>query len=224
MKDSLEMTRRSFFLWGFILEVALVGIAVLVSYLFFDTLLLNPITFDQEGVITGLAASLPIVAYFFFSLSAFGRNLAPLERIYDLLKRMLSKALSEMPTWQIVVIGMSAGIGEECLFRGMLQPLVEGWTSPWAAIALTGLFFGLLHALTPAYFILATVLSIYFGFLVNYTGNVLTPILAHGLYDVVALLLLRRLFSDDARKMEKTALWKREGEETAAEEQETDED
>jgi len=192
------MTTRSVFLGGLILETVLVVIATLVSYLFFDTPLLNPIGFDREGLLTGVAASLPMVAYFVFSLSAFGRNLAPLKRIYDLLRRMLSRALIEMPTWQIVLLGMSAGIGEECLFRGVLQPVVEGWTSPLAAILLTGLIFGLLHALTPAYFILATILSIYFGFLVNYTGNLMTPILAHGLYDVVGFLLLKRLFLKDS--------------------------
>ena len=199
------MKPRSVFLGGIILEGVLVLIAVLVSYLSAGKLLLNPICFDLDGLGTGLAATLPMVAYFAFSLSRFGQNIASFQRIYDLLREILSRAIIELPTWKIVVLGMSAGIGEECLFRGVLQPVVEGWmpevntilTPQVNAILITGVIFGLLHALTPAYFIIATLLSIYFGFLVNYTGNLLTPLLAHGLYDVVGFLLLKRMFLQD---------------------------
>ncbi|MFP6737140.1 MAG: CPBP family intramembrane glutamic endopeptidase [Planctomycetota bacterium] len=199
------MKPRSVFLGGIILEGVLVLIAVLVSYLSAGKLLLNPICFDLDGLGTGLAATLPMVAYFAFSLSRFGQNIASFQRIYDLLREILSRAIIELPTWKIVVLGMSAGIGEECLFRGVLQPVFEGWmpevntilTPQVNAILITGVIFGLLHALTPAYFIIATLLSIYFGFLVNYTGNLLTPLLAHGLYDVVGFLLLKRMFLQD---------------------------
>ena len=188
------MKPRSVFLGGIILEGALVIIAILISYWRGGEPLLNPIRFDLEGLGLGIAATLPMVAYFAFSLSRFGRNIAAFKKIYKLLREILSRAIIEMPTWQIAVLGMSAGIGEECLFRGALQPLVEGWTSPLNAILITGFIFGLLHALTPTYFILATAISIYLGFLANYTGNLLPPIIAHGLYDIVGFLLLRNLF------------------------------
>ena len=199
------MKPRSVFLWGIILEGMLVIIAILVSYLYDGKPLLNPIRFDLEGLGMGIAATLPMVAYFAFSLSRFGRNIAALKKIYELLRDMLSRAIIEMPTWQIIALGMSAGIGEECLFRGVLQRVFEGWmpelntilTPQVNAILITGFIFGLLHAFTPAYFILATAISIYLGFLANYTGNLLPPILAHGLYDVVVLLLLKRLFLED---------------------------
>ena len=63
------MSPRSVFLGGVILEGALVIIAILVSYLYDGKPLLNPVLFDLEGVGTGIAASLPMVAYFAFSLS-----------------------------------------------------------------------------------------------------------------------------------------------------------
>ena len=200
------MKPRSVFLGGIILEGVLVLIAVLVSYLWAGKPLLNAIRFDLDGFGTGLAATLPMVAYFAFSLSRFGQNIASFQRIYKLLREILSRAIIELPTWKIVVLGMSVGIGEECLFRGVLQPVFESWmpevntilTPQVNAIIVTGLIFGLLHALTPAYFIIATFLSFYFGFLVNYTGNLLTPVLAHGLYDVVGFLLLKRMFVQEA--------------------------
>ena len=192
------MKPRSVFLGGVILEGGLVLVAVILGYLLAGQPLLNPIRFDLEGLATGLAATVPMLAYFAFSLSRFGQNIAGFQKIYRLLHEILSKAIIELPPWKLIVLGMSAGIGEECLFRGVLQPVVEGWTSPLTAILLTGLIFGLLHALTPAYFILATILSIYFGFLVNYTGNLLAPVLAHGLYDAIGFLLLKRMFLKEA--------------------------
>lgn len=196
------MKPRSVFLGGVFLEGILVLIAVIVSYLWAGKPLLNAIRFDLDGLGTGLAATLPMVAYFAFSLSRFGQNITAFQRIYKLLREILSKAIIELPSWKLAVLGMSAGIGEECLFRGVLQPVFESWlpevntilTPQVNAILVTGVIFGLLHALTPAYFIIATLLSIYFGFLVNYTGNLLTPLLAHGIYDVIGFLLLKRMF------------------------------
>ena len=200
------MKPRSVFLGGVILEGGLVLVAVILGYLLAGQPLLNPIRLDLDGLATGLAATLPMVAYFVFSLSRFGRNIAGFQRVYRILREILSKAIIELPGWKLVVLGMSAGIGEECLFRGVLQPLFEGWlpgvnsilTPEVNAILVTGIIFGLLHALTPTYFIIATLLSIYCGFLVNYTGNLLTPVLAHGLYDAIGFLLLKRMFVQEA--------------------------
>jgi len=200
------MKPRSVFLGGVILEGGLVLVAIILGYLLAGQPLLNPIRFDPDGLVTGLVATLPMLAYFAFSLSRFGRNIAGFQKIYRLLQDILSRAIIELPGWKLVVLGMSAGIGEECLFRGVLQPLFEGWlpginsilTPEVNAILVTGIIFGLLHALTPTYFIIATLLSIYCGFLVNYTGNLLTPVLAHGLYDAIGFLLLKRMFVQEA--------------------------
>ncbi|HEX4922559.1 MAG TPA: CPBP family intramembrane glutamic endopeptidase, partial [Bdellovibrionales bacterium] len=58
---------------------------------------------------------------------------------------------------------------------------------------LTSIVFGLLHALTPAYFIIATGISLYLGWVYEASGRLLAvPLLIHGLYDFAALLLYRR--------------------------------
>jgi len=196
------MKQHHLFPLGVIFEGGLVPVAVILGYLLAGQPLLNPIRFDLDGLATGLAATLPMVAYFAFSLSRFGQNIAGFQKIYRVLHEILSRAIIELPGWKLAVVGMSAGIGEECLFRGVLQPAFEGWlpevnsilTPEVNAILVTGFIFGIIHALTPTYFIIATLLSIYCGFLVNYTGNLLTPVLAHGLYDAVAFLVLKRMF------------------------------
>lgn len=88
-------------------------------------------------------------------------------------------------------LGLVAGIGEELLFRGILQQavLVERVGLPSnVAIGLASIIFGLLHAVTPLYAGLATLASIYFGVLfVNYDVNILVPMACHALYDVGAV-------------------------------------
>jgi hypothetical protein len=85
------------------------------------------------------------------------------------------------------VIGAAAGVGEEVLFRGVLQPLV-GW--PAASV-----LFGLAHmggrAMAP-FAVWAAVMGGALGALAIATGGIVAPIVAHGVYDVLALAYVRR--------------------------------
>ena len=88
------------------------------------------------------------------------------------------------------VLGAAAGVGEEMLFRGILQYELAARlaAAPAVAIGASSILFGALHAVTPMYAALATLASIYFGALYVTTGNLAVPILCHALYDVGALL------------------------------------
>jgi hypothetical protein len=63
-----------------------------------------------------------------------------------------------------------------------------------AGLILSNVIFGLLHCITPTYAILAGLIGVYFGLLLDATGtpNLLAPILAHGLYDYLAFLVVIR--------------------------------
>ena len=69
------------------------------------------------------------------------------------------------------------------------------------ALLLASLLFGLAHAITRTYVVLATVFGIYLGWLWTASGNLLVPIVAHALYDFVALSALVRA---ERRKQEST--------------------
>ena len=86
-------------------------------------------------------------------------------------------------------LGLAAGIGEEMLFRGILQYEINTkfGISNLIAVVSSSIIFGILHAVTPLYAILATLASFYFGFLYLSTGNLLVPIVTHGFYDFCAL-------------------------------------
>jgi len=56
--------------------------------------------------------------------------------------------------------------------------------------------FGLIHAVTPLYFVMATAVSLYLGLYLDYgdSRNLLTPIIIHGLYDFFAFLVILRAY------------------------------
>ena len=84
-------------------------------------------------------------------------------------------------------VSLAAGIGEELLFRGVIQDGIAGPAGPVAGLLIASLLFGLAHAITPAYFVLASLMGLYLGGIYLATGNLLVPILVHFLYDWILL-------------------------------------
>jgi membrane protease YdiL (CAAX protease family) len=85
------------------------------------------------------------------------------------------------------LISVVAGTSEEALFRGVIQPSLGHIVSPWGAIAIAGMLFGLLHLITPTYAALAGLIGVYLGWLMMASENLLLPIAVHILYDFLAL-------------------------------------
>ncbi len=78
--------------------------------------------------------------------------------------------------------GLIAGIPEEILFRGALQPVL--------GLVGASLIFGALHAITLAYFLYALVAGLILGGVAWLTGGLWTPVAAHIVIDVVMFVLL----------------------------------
>jgi membrane protease YdiL (CAAX protease family) len=96
---------------------------------------------------------------------------------------------------QLAMISLLAGLGEEMLFRGLLQAGLSQWIGGLpgmlTGLAVASLLFGLCHAVRPVYAVFAILIGFYFGLLFLWTGNLVAPIITHGLYDFVALTYLR---------------------------------
>jgi membrane protease YdiL (CAAX protease family) len=98
------------------------------------------------------------------------------------------------PRGSVALIAVLAGLGEELLFRGVIQAGLERELGAVAGLLIASLLFGLAHFITRAYFLLATLMGIIFGLLYQWTGNLLVPVLVHALYDWIAIrFYLRRL-------------------------------
>jgi uncharacterized protein len=105
----------------------------------------------------------------------------------------IGPALSLCRWYDLVVLAAVAGLGEELLFRGVLQPWLSG-TSPWVGFVAANVLFGLVHFVTPTYALIAGGLGMYLSVVAFHLpgGNLLSAIIAHGLYDYVAFLLIVR--------------------------------
>lgn len=93
----------------------------------------------------------------------------------------LDEMLSNL-TWPVVVVvALCAGIGEEILFRGVLQR----WLGVWGQ----GLVFGLAHASNayPPQVLFAFGLGVVFGYLYKRGWSLVSLMVAHALYDFTLL-------------------------------------
>jgi membrane protease YdiL (CAAX protease family) len=137
----------------------------------------------------GLVATLPMVIALFAMRHA---KSGPLGRLNHVVDTLVAPLFGTCSVIQLFLISTVAGIGEELLFRGVVQPLLAAWLGTVAGVIIASTIFGLLHAVTPTYAILATAVGIYLGGLALVTGNLLGPIIAHSLYDFIALVYLTR--------------------------------
>jgi membrane protease YdiL (CAAX protease family) len=140
-----------------------------------------------SDALTGALAALPMVLLF---LAMVRWPVGPLRSIKAFTESVIRPLLAPCTVVDLFGISLLAGVGEEMLFRGLMQDVFVEWMPLWLAVGAAALLFGLLHAVTPAYTILAGLMGAYLGGVYLWTGNLLAPMVAHGLYDFVVLLYL----------------------------------
>ena len=159
------------------------------------TISLTAETLPSHGVaaLWGVAATLPMLA----GLAVIDRlDMRPFVRLRRALKEIVVPVFSGATILQLALISLAAGIGEEMFFRGLVQDglaaTIAEPTGMWIGLAVASLVFGLLHCITVTYAVLATLVGVYLGGLFILTGDLTAPIVAHGLYDFLALIYLVR--------------------------------
>lgn len=168
------------------LGVLAVGLALLFGLAPWDD-------FDLSGsaLVIGAVATLPMA----LSLLLLDRvEWSWLNELESLVERVLVPWFRDMPAWGLMLVALSAGVGEELLFRGVAQAGLETIVGGPIALLAASLLFGLAHALNRAYFIIATLAGAYLGLLYLLTDNLLVPTLVHFLYDWFALRYYLRRF------------------------------
>ncbi|MBC8873159.1 MAG: CPBP family intramembrane metalloprotease [Planctomycetes bacterium] len=141
----------------------------------------------------GLVATVPML----LGLVVLDRHpVGPFAQLQRLVEYRLAPLFAGMTVLEMAAISLAAGFGEEMLFRGLLQVAVRDWVGAphgvWSGLVIAALAFGACHWVTRTYAVLAALMGLYFGILLIATDNLLTPIVAHALYDFFALLYLVR--------------------------------
>ena len=142
-----------------------------------------------RGLAGGIAATAPLLLGLWWCL---GTRFQPIARLVQLVEERLAPVFAGSSTLELITLSAMAGLGEEALFRGVIQTALAGHLPAWVAVALTALLFGAAHWLTTAYAVLAAIVGAYLGWLLLASGNLLVPIVAHAVYDLVALSILVR--------------------------------
>lgn len=178
------MDHEQFVRLGILTEVALLIVAAIINAIW-------PLPIEQDplrtatglttfgAVVCGLAGGALLSSWFWFSWTS---HLLPFRKIQDFVKNQLAPHLNQCKAWELIAIAAFAGIGEEVLFRGVLQPRA-GWL-------IASVLFGLAHSITPTYVIVAAILGGLLGQLQVLAGNLWAPIIAHALYDYIAFYLV----------------------------------
>jgi uncharacterized protein len=136
--------------------------------------------FPRDGCITGLLGGTLAGGAFAVAAWLLLDRMPSLRRIERLLTGLLD--MSTLRFRHAVLLGLLAGIPEEILFRGALQPVF--------GLVITAAVFGALHAMTAAYFVYALVAGLLLGELAIWSGGLWAPIAAHSVIDIVMFFLL----------------------------------
>lgn len=149
---------------------------------------LSSLRWSLEGASWGVVATLPMVLGLVIVERASCR---PLRRVSQVVARLVRELFAGASLVELALISAAAGLGEELLFRGLLQDglarAIGGSAGVAIAVLVASVAFGLAHPITPTYALLGALSGLYLGGLFLVTGNLLAPIVAHALYDLVAL-------------------------------------
>jgi membrane protease YdiL (CAAX protease family) len=150
---------------------------------------LGTLTWSMAAIVFGISAALPA----WLAVVALHRmRPGPLEPMMRLVDELLVPAFARWTIGELLLVSVLAGVGEELLFRGVLQPALAVPLGPWWALLAASLVFGLVHALSVSYAVFATLMGLWLGALWIASGNLLVPIVAHAAYDFLTLVYLRQ--------------------------------
>jgi membrane protease YdiL (CAAX protease family) len=173
--------------WIFLLlEAMCVPVALALGWLLghdpTDTLSWSPMALGL-----GVAAALPA-----WGLVVAAHRLRPrlLESMMRMVDGLLVPAFARWTWGELLLVSLLAGVGEELLFRGVVQQALVSPLGTWPALVTASLVFGIVHALSASYAVFATLMGLYLGWLWMASGNLLVPIAAHAAYDFLTLVYL----------------------------------
>ena len=145
-----------------------------------------PFWVDVDSLGAALLATAGFLAANFF-LYFVGRRTGHPAAVHAFLESEVFPLFRRASVFDLLIVAALAGLGEELLFRGVLQDEF----GIWIASAVFGLLHGPSRELWPLA-VWATGMGLLLGALYQASGNLFVPALAHALYDGAALVYVRR--------------------------------
>ncbi len=161
-----------------------VAVGLATGYLPWSTL-----TWDLRGIVSGIVAAVPMLIFF---AGLWRSHHRPVASIRTEIERRILPLFRNCSLLELAAVCVAAGVGEELLFRGLVQGGLASTLGDGGALAVASVLFALAHPITTLYSVVAGVLGFYLGALWVWCGNLLVPIIAHSLYDFVGLTFVVR--------------------------------
>lgn len=144
-----------------------------------------PLHFDLEALGQAVAVA---VTFSIGNLSLYrlSKRLGYPSAVHSFVEKEVLPLLSHIRAHELILLVLVVGAGEELFFRGALQEEV--------GLLGASILFGVLHGPSRPLWplaIWATLMGILLGILYQVTENLVVPILAHAIYDGVAIWYLR---------------------------------
>jgi membrane protease YdiL (CAAX protease family) len=150
----------------------------------------NQVHCSGRAALLGAASMTPMLAVLWLVAAA---PWSWSREILEFLETHVGPIFSRWSILQLLLLSVVAGVGEEVLFRGAIQALLGVYLGPFAGLAVASVLFGCVHAVTRSYAVLAAAIGAYLGLLWLWSGNLLIAIIAHALYDFIALVYFLRI-------------------------------
>ncbi|MDA7527885.1 CPBP family intramembrane metalloprotease [Planctomicrobium sp.] len=172
-------SREDFLTFTGVFLFSLLSVTVLLAY-WAEVPLTSRVHWNARDFGIGLLAA--VVMYFGFSW---------MTSLRDQAGDALGKSLAQCHWYDLAILAILVGVIEELMFRGLLEQWLARW-DPVAAFFIANIIFGLLHAISPLYAILAATLGGILSLLTWWVGdfNLLRPIVAHAVYDFIGFMVI----------------------------------
>ncbi|MBI2424410.1 MAG: CPBP family intramembrane metalloprotease [Candidatus Hydrogenedentes bacterium] len=187
--EPVMMARRYMVGGAFLVEGGMLAVALLLGCLL-DIAILPLLAPSPLALVLMVPLTIPMMG---FLVAAYKLKFKAFTRLRELLEEEFAQLFQSCTNFDLFVIALLAGLGEEALFRGIAQTLLAGYLGPWTGLVLASLLFGFCHPFSKTYISIATLMGLYLGALYQWTGSLALPVGIHALYDFAALLYIVRL-------------------------------
>jgi CAAX protease family protein len=181
--------REVIIIFAVFFEAGLAPLSLVLGWLFGHPPL-EHFVWNMPDALLGVVATIPLVLMF---LAMLRWPIGPLARVKKFCDTEVVPLLDQSSWSEIALVSLSAGVGEEMLFRGVLQTSIGSALGMGWGLVLASVLFGLFHPINLTYMVIATILSLYLGAVMIAAENLLTVMVIHALYDFAALGYLLRI-------------------------------
>jgi len=185
------------------IEGGLAVLAIAIAWVF-GIPLREMFVFETFSVLIALVATVPMLV---FCRLVYLLPLKAVEFTRRFMQSVYRDFIRHCSVTQLSLVAIMSGIGEELLFRGVLQTSITnacggGTWGLAAGIVITSVLFGIVHPINKLYVFLCFIFGIYLGLIFVWSGNnLIIPIIIHALYNFVIFLAMPRMvgFTPDVR-------------------------